>query len=200
MDSRQQLLDSRLYLSSGELAPLLDIPGRPHEHEGNLTAEALLVATDRLHHRLHGGSLELDWQSPGAKQLSDLPTQLLLIGEAQRTQQPEPDGFPMTVATVARGRLDRVSDGVAEVEHLAPAPVALIGAHDGELGSSAGEDRLLLDLSPLCHRLPQRSPGDQGRLEHLHPSGRELSRGQRLEGVRIDDHTGGLVVNTHIVL
>ncbi len=63
-------------------------------------------------------------------------------GEPQRRQQAEANRLAVAVALVAAGRLDRVADGVAEVEHRAPAGVALVGGDDLALVAGAGEDQL----------------------------------------------------------
>ena len=60
----------------------------------------------------------------------------------------------MAVAPVAGRRLDRVADGVAEVEHVAQAGVALVGGDDLALVAGAGED----DVVELGRSRAPRSP------------------------------------------
>ena len=74
------------------------------------------------------------------QQGGDLGAQIVLPGQAQRGQEPEADGLPVAVAGVAGDRLDRVGHGVAEVEDLAAAAVALVLRHDRQLGPGARED------------------------------------------------------------
>ena len=63
----------------------------------------------------------------------------------------------VAVARVAGGRLDRVADRVAEVQHLAAARVALVLGHDRELRADAAEDRLVVD-----RRRPARTRAHSG--------------------------------------
>jgi hypothetical protein len=109
----------------------------------------------------------------------------------------------VAVAGVAGGRLDRVADGVPEVEDLAAAAVALVLGDDRKLEARAGEDRALVGRrSGRFGRdaLPQRAPRDQGRLQHLNPTRAQLRRRQGAEGVGVDDHRRRLVVGADVVL
>ena len=65
--------------------------------------------------------VEVDRQAVRAQDLGDLAAQLVGAGEPQGREQAEADRLAVAVAPVAARRLDRVADGVAEVEHLAPA-------------------------------------------------------------------------------
>ncbi len=66
----------------------------------------------------------------------------------------------MAVAGVAGGGLDRVADGVPEVENLAAAAVALVLGDDRELEARAGEDRTLVHSGRggICCRLLSSGP------------------------------------------
>ena len=72
-------------------------------------------------------------QPARGQQLGHLGAQRVAAGQPQRRQQPEPDRLAVAVARVAGGRLDRVADGVAQVQHLAPPAVALVLGHHREL-------------------------------------------------------------------
>ena len=120
------------------------------------------------------GSVERHGQPAGEQQLAHLRAQVLAPGEAQRDQQPQADGLAVAVAGVAGRGLDRVADGVPEVQHL-PAPgVALVRGDDRELRAHAVEDRALVHLAAGRDPLPQLPAGDQRGLQHLDPAGGEL--------------------------
>ena len=109
---------------------------------------------------------------------------------------------------VAQARLDRVAEGVAEVQNSAQAALALVAA-----------DHLRLDLAGALHRLRQRrlvaraqpldagldpgeelGIGDRAVLDDLGQSRRELALGQRVERVEVADHTHRLVERADHVL
>ena len=69
-------------------------------------------------------------------------------------QKAEADRLAVAVAAVAGGRLDRVPDGVTEVQDLTAAGVPLVGGHHGQLGPDAGEDHPVVELTARRHRLP----------------------------------------------
>jgi hypothetical protein len=70
-----------------------------------------------------------------------------------------------------------MADGVAEVEHLPAAAVALVARDDAELGARAREDEVGVDLGMAgADALPQRAAGDQRRLDDLRPSPRRSPR------------------------
>ena len=124
-----------------------------------------------------------------------------LPGQRERREQAERDGLAVAVARVAGGGLDRVPDGVAEVEDLAAPGVALVGLDDRELRPRAGEHEVGVDgRARVADPLPQRAAGDQRGLDHLGPAGRELLRRQRLEHPRVGEHRRGLVVGARVVL
>ncbi len=103
---------------------------------------------DGHHDLLDARALQRDGEAASTQQLAHLRAQLLLAGEAQRGEQAEPDRLAVAVAPVAGGGLDRVTDGVPEVEHLATAAVALVLGDDRELQARAGEDRALVGRDP----------------------------------------------------
>ena len=82
----------------------------------------------------------------------------LAAGQPQGHEQPDGDGLAVAVARVARGRLDRVADGVAQVQHLPAAGVALVRGHHRELRPDATEDHVGVDLAALPHARPQGPP------------------------------------------
>ena len=87
------------------------------------------------------------------QQVGDLLAQPRLGGERERGQQAEADRLAVPVAAVARHRLDRVADRVAEVERLAAARVALVGGHDGELRARAGEHEVAVGAARRAPRM-----------------------------------------------
>ena len=107
----------------------------------------------------------------------------------------------MAVGGVPGHRLDRVRDGVAEVEHLAQAAVALVGGDDAQLGPRAGGDDLRRGrVGAGADALPQAAPGDQRRLDHLGVAGGELGARQAGQRVGVADHGAGLVKGADVVL
>ena len=120
-------------------------PRRAPRHSTNGTgpdADPLLVLVGREHDLSGSASVERGRQSCAAQQLLDLVAQLVLAGQPQRGQQPERHGLAVAVAGVAGDRLDRMADGVAQVQHLAQAAVALVARHDRELRQRARGDEL----------------------------------------------------------
>ena len=134
------------------------------------------------------------------EQLLDLGAQWLAARQAQRDEQADGDGLAVPVARVAGGRLDGVPDGVAEVQHLPAAGVALVLGDHRELRPQAAEDHVGVRVAALPHPRPQRSTGDQRRLHDLGVAGRELLGRQRLERGGIADHGRGLVEDARVVL
>ena len=107
----------------------------------------------------------------------------------------------MPVARVAGGGLDRVGDGVAEVEDLAFAGVALVARDDAQLGQHAGGDHgLVVDRRADPHAVPEPPAGDQGGLEHLGVAGGAFLGRQRAQRRRVDEDPGGLMVGADVVL
>jgi hypothetical protein len=115
----------------------------------------------------------------------------------------------VAVAGVACGRLDRVADGVPEVEDLAAAAVALVLGDDRKLEACAGEDRALVgrrrrllgERGPFRgDAFPQRTSREQRGLQDLDPARVQLGRGQRAQRVRVHHHGGRLVVGADVVL
>ena len=92
----------------------------------------------------------------------DLRAQLRGFGEPQRREQPEAHRLAVAVALVAAGRLDRVADCVAEVEHRAAPGVALVGGDDLELRPRAREDELVeiagIEVVDGADALPEAPP------------------------------------------
>ena len=113
---------------------------------------ALLVAADRLDHRVdvdrrRRASVGRPWRG---EQRRDLGAQLVGVREAQRREQPEADRLAVAVALVAGRRLDRVADGVAEVEH---------GAAPESRSSSATTSILVRAQSKMTSR--ELAPGSE---------------------------------------
>ena len=95
---------------------------------------------------------------PRGQQLRDLLAQRRLAGQRERREQAEPDRLAVAVARVARRRLDRVPDGVAEVEALAGAGVALVGGHDRELRARARQHEVAVGLRGVRTRFHSGPP------------------------------------------
>ena len=92
-------------------------PGASTSTNGHRLARALLVARGRRGHRGGVDARPARVGSPALReQLLDELAQRVLAGEAQRGEQAEADRLAVAVARVAGGGLDRVADGVAEVE------------------------------------------------------------------------------------
>ena len=93
-----------------------------------------------------------------ASSSADLLAQSVLARQPQRGEQPERDRLPVPVGGIAGHGLDRVTDGVAEIEDLAHAVVALVAGDDPQLGLRAGGDHARLASGPHPPRtmLPQR--------------------------------------------
>ena len=138
--------------------PVRDVARRAHQHERDRLARRFLsrpVAAITA-----AGVDGLAARSAGPRWLSsalDVVAQLVLAGQAQRGEQAEADRLAVAVAGVAGGRLDRVADRVAEVEHLARAAVALVGGHDAQLRARAADDHLVVDRCARRDALPQRA-------------------------------------------
>ena len=106
----------------------------------------------------------------------------------------------MAQARVARHRLERVGDRVAEVQHLPPPAVALVLRDDRELRARAVEDHVVVDGLAGADAVPQRPAGDQRRLDDLGVPGGELLRRQRRERLRVHEDRRRLVVGADVVL
>ena len=111
--------------------------GLGQKDERDPVGGALLVAGERREHLVHVHvGRELGRQAVACEQRANLLAQVVGIGEPQGGQQTEADRLAVAVARVAAGGLDRVAGGVAEVEDLAQARVALVGGDDVELGAA----------------------------------------------------------------
>ena len=90
------------------------------------------------------------------QQLAHLLAQAIGAGQAQRREQPEADRLAVAVAVIAGRRLDRVTDGVPEVQHLAVPAIALVRGDYGELRARAFEHDLLVEIVAGGDTFPQR--------------------------------------------
>src|SRR5205807_2684253 len=118
----------------------------------------------------------------------------------QRAEQADRDRLAVAVARVTGRRFDRVSDGVAEVEHLTAPAVPLVLADDGELGSQASQDDLVIHVSARAYARPQAVARDESGLDHLRIASRQLCRWQGLERRGVDQNRGWLPVRADVVL
>src|SRR3954452_14191641 len=105
-----------------DLLAVADIAGAVDEDERDLGPDALLVARRRgADGRGVAAVLEPRRQPGRFEQLGDLRAQRVLPRQPQRGEDAEAEPLAVAVGRVARGRLDRVADRVAEVEDLAQA-------------------------------------------------------------------------------
>ena len=190
--------------SSGGVA---GIPGaRPagavEQHEWNRAwAHALLVGCGRGNHRVGVSAVEPCGKASRLEQGRDLVAQGGLPGEAQRGQQAQADRFAVAVAAIAGRGLERVGDGMAQIEDLPQSRVALVLGDDSQLDAHArGDDLRGVGIGAGSHALPEVAAGEQRRLDHFPIAGRELGSGQRGERLRVGDHRGRLVVGANVVL
>src|SRR5258708_2617224 len=139
-----QLGDGGAQLPLGHLAADLHLSGGAQQDKRGRPGESLLVVRDGPHDLLDLHTLKRHRQPMRNQQLTHLGAQLLAAREAQGGEQTEADGLAVAVAGVAGGGLDRVADGVPEVEDLAAAGGALVLGDDGELRARAFEDRALV--------------------------------------------------------
>ena len=182
--------------------PLADLARSLHEHERHgVGPGALLVAADRLEHRLDVDALEPHREPALGEQPSHLLSQRVLPGEAQGGQQAEADGLAVAVARVAGRGLDRVADRVPEVQHLPAPAVALVGGDDREL-------RRARRRTPSTRRPPRpmttRSHSSPPAISAVfststHPAA-SSSGGSVRSASGIDEHAGRLVVGADVVL
>src|SRR4029077_5868871 len=147
-----QLLHGHPQLLLGDLTADPRFARRSEQHEWRRAVrDALLVAPARAEDLLdvHTPALasgrvpapERHGQVAGEQQLTSLRTQIVRAGEPQRGEQSQTDRLAVTVTRIARDSLDRMADGVSEVQRLAAARVALVCRDDGELGANTFENR-----------------------------------------------------------
>ncbi len=174
-------------------------------HEADPLGRLLLVAADRVEDGV-GLDPRVDHdRQPGAlEQGGDLGLELSGAGETERRDEADRYRLAVAIAAVAARRLDRVADGVAEVEHRAQPRVVLVGGDDVELRPRAVEDergdRRGVDRVERPDPVPERAAGDQRRLHDLGEAGRQLGGGKRGERGGVGQHGGGLVEGADVVL
>src|SRR5262249_61873219 len=122
-----------------------------------LTAGGLLVAFQRLPRAL---AVDLDRCRPQ----NVLDRIRRPPGEPQGRQQPERDCAAVRDGLIAGAGLERVGEGVAQVENQARAEVVRIAQAERGL-----EGRTTANELPLW-KLPQRLAGEQARLDHPRPA------------------------------
>ncbi len=128
-------------------APVAGSPGLSRSTKGTPSRVRLLVALERRHDLVGLYSrIELGGEPAPLEQPGHLGPKLARPGEPERGDQPQGDRLAMAVAAVARGRLDRVTDGVAEVQDLPATRVALVLGDDVDLHTGAVED----EVAELC--------------------------------------------------
>src|SRR5262249_61317692 len=125
-------------------------------------------------------------------------------GGARGRRQAQPDRLAVAVALVPARRLDRVPNGVAEVEHGPQAGVALVGRDDLALVARAGEDDTVelrrVDRVDRAGPLPEIAAGQQPRLQDLDEAGAELLLRQARQRRRVGQDRRRQVVGAGVVL
>ncbi len=103
--------------------------------------------------------------------------------------------------------LERVAEGVAEIEQRALAALFLVGGDDARLGGAARRDRLQPRRPAGEHRAPvafepseEVAVADQAVFGHLGVAGAELARAQRVEDAGVGEHQRRLVEGADEVL
>jgi len=137
----RELGDGRPQLRGLDLAADPRLTGLSEQHERQLPRHTLLVARGRLEDVLHLNALQRHRQLTREQHLPHLRAQALGAGEPQRREQAESDRLAVSKARVAGGRLDRMPDRVAEVEHL-PAPAVALIRRDAPCPIASGETLL----------------------------------------------------------
>ena len=131
-----------------------------------------------------------------------------LTGEAGGHRHAGRHRLPMQPFAVAGAELDRVAEGMTEVEQRTPAPLALVARDDPGLQLTGPADRGVQRRGiPLHQRVgvlldpgEELRVGDQAVLHHFGEPRRQLAVGQGLQRVGIRDHAQRLVEGAHEVL
>ena len=129
-------------------------------------------------------------------------------GELERADDAERDRLAMQEFVGKAGRcLERMPEGVAEIEQRAVAGLALVARHDRGLAAARDRDRVLARRTAGEHVLPVRlQPGEeagiaeQAELRDLRIAGAEVARGKRVEQRGIGDHQDRLMERADQVL
>src|SRR5205085_7548764 len=120
------------------------------ENEPELAADDLLVALERLPRALTVDAHRC--RTEHLLHLADVPS-----GQAEGSEQPERDRPAVCDALVAGGGLERVREGMAEVEDLPLAPVVRVAETDARLEGGATPHQLV--VGPLTEGLADEQPG-----------------------------------------
>src|SRR5207244_11474184 len=137
------------------------------------SADPLLAALERL-----PGSLPVCPDRLRRKRLLDDVGRA--TGESQRREEPERDGASVGDGAV-RPRLERVREGVPEIEQLAHPAVVRVPEAERRLVGGAAADELVV------RQLPQRLAGEETGLDHLGQPLASVFLGQGREVVGVDD-------------
>ena len=130
-------------------------------------------------------------------------------GEAEGEGEADGDALAMDEpgGIVSRDALERVAEGVAEIEQRAVAVLALVAHHHGGLGAAAlrhglvalraaGEDALPVGLAPV----EEARVVDEAVFHHLRIAGAHLAQRQRVEQRRVGQHEARLMEGADEVL
>ena len=197
-----------------------------HQDERQPAALDLLVLGDQVHHRIDAGPIAagtaLTWVgSPTAARWRDgavglgLRDQPAPGGELERQRHAEPDRLAVQQPVGKAGRgLERMSEGVAEVEQHAVAGLALVARDDRGLGLHAFQNGIFARR----RRLPRAGPpantsrqlasshskkcsvAKQPVFHHLGVAGAEFALRQRIEQRGVGDHQDRLIERADQVL
>src|SRR6185312_15121120 len=131
------------------------------------------------------------------------------LGNAQCDEEADPDGLAMAVDAIAGRRLDRVREGVTEVEARTLTAIPLVGGDDGELHSDAppyelSQLRIVREqiVGSRCRAcgIPQAPTSDQRRLDYLGEAGASLLRREGREQRGVGEDRARLVKCPDVVL
>src|SRR3954447_7706477 len=175
-----QRVESRANLVGWKLDPGDRLARRLEEDKAWLPVARLLVPRQR-----RPGGVAVD--GDGLRRERFLDRARVEPGEPQRSEQAERDRLAVSRAVVAAGGLERVREGVAEVQDLPLAALVRVAQADGglERGAAANE---------LCVRqLPERLAGEQPGLHHLGHPRPALLRREGLEQRGVDQRPLGPV-------
>ena len=156
----------------------------------------------RVDRQARGGQQRADPSRIGARQPADARGQL--GGE----HEPGRDGLAVQHAAVARAGLDRVAEGVAEIEERARPLLALVRRDDRGLDLAGAPDRLgqRRGLAREHARAVRLQPAEEGgvrderRLHDLREPGAQLPFRQRRQRIDVADDRGRLVEGADQVL
>src|SRR5918994_6806205 len=182
-----ELVERRANLGVRPLDAEDRLAGRLEQDEARAPVRTLLVAAQGVPRALAIDAHALR----GERVVDDVGVE---AGQPQRGAEAERDGMPVGHAFVSGGRLERMRERVAQVQHRALAVFVRIAEAYGCLVRGAAADELGL------RELPERFAGEEPRLDDLREPLAPLALGQRLEQRGIDHGTNRPVERADEVL